>query len=370
MPDNQPGGGATITALADTSKGQCTVGTQLQAYCNTVLEQPKVSFGDFANLVQYQTDVNTGLAAAQTRATTYLSTIQPTIITNVTNISNYFDLHGAVSASLPPGSTKQEWLDALSAVRDAANGYKADADGIVTLLSTLNTGLNSDVASFAQTVNQLNIAVNGDNGVLASLDSQIDDIQSKINGAITGTVLSGLAIVGGSILILVGALADIVTAGAATALVVGGAAVLIAGIGGEAASAVALSGLLDQKANLITRGSALRSEVQFALGLKAGFSNLKDQVTTAVQAATAMQNAWSFLESDLGNLASDLNKGILGTDIIRTLWLNTANSAIGPVQTDIATIKQQMTGVTLRIAPKGTTIGTYVDDVAHGLAAA
>lgn len=369
MPDTKPGTDATVTALADTSKGQCTVGVQLQAYCNSVLEQPKVDFGGFANLAQYQTEVNTGLAAAQTHASTYLSTIQPAIITNVTNISNYFDLHGAVSVSLPPGSTKQEWLDALSAVRDAANGYKADADGIVTLLRTLNTGLTGDVASFTKTLTQLNIAVTGDNGVLASMDSQIDDIQSKINGAITGTVLSGLAIVGGSIMILVGALAEAVTGGLATALVVGGAAVLIAGIGGEAASGIALAGLLDQKANLITRESALRTEVQFALGMKAGFSDLKDQVTTAVQAATAMQNAWTFLEDDLGNLAGDLNKGIIGTDVIRTLWLNTANKAVGPVQTDIATIKQQMAGTTLRVAPKGTTIGTYVGDVAQGLAA-
>jgi uncharacterized protein YukE len=341
----------------------------LQSYCNSVLEQPKVDLGGFANLTKYQTDINSGLLAAQTHATTYLNTVQPAIITNVANISNYFDLHGAVSASLPPGATKPEWLDALSAVMDAANGYKADANSIVTLLSTLNSGLTGDVASFSQTVTQLNNAVNGDNGVLDSLNSQIDDIQSKINGAITGTVLSGLAIVGGSIMILVGALAEAVTGGLATALVVGGAAVLIAGIGGEAASGVALGGLLDQKADLITRGTTLRAEVQLALGLKTGFANLKDQVATAVQAATAMQNAWSFLESDLGNLASDLNKGIIGTDIIRTLWLNTANSAIQPVQTDIATIKQQMAGTSLRIAPKGTPIGTYVGDVAQGLAA-
>jgi hypothetical protein len=370
MPDSQTTQQEeAVAAISTSSKTQCTVGLQLQAYCQSVLEQPKVSFAGFDNLAAYEAQINAGLAAAQTRADNYLNKIRPAVIENVTNISNYFALHSAVADTLPEGSSKKDWLDSLGAVKDTADEYRQHAADIVTMLSTLNGGLTTDVASFNQTVNELNTTVNGDNGVLASLDSEIDDIQSKIGGAIAGVVLSGLAIVGGSIMILVGALAEPFTAGASTALVVGGAAILIAGIGGEVGAGVALGGLLDQKGKLISRKSTLNAEVQFALGMKTGFADLRDQAGVAVQAATAMQNAWEFLGGDLGNLSNDLNKGIIGTDAVRKLWLATANKAIKTVGDDVSTIKYQMAGTSLTTPPAGTTIGTYVAQVAHELAA-
>lgn len=370
MPNSQaPQLDSTIPAIATASKTQVAVGLQLQAYCNSVREQPKVSFGGSEHLADYEAQVNAGLAAAQTHAVDYVDRIRPAIITNISNISNYFDLHNAVATTLSAGSTKKEWLDSLAAVRDQADEYKHDADHIVDLLRGLNGGLTTDVGSFTRTLNELNAAVNGDNGILSQLDSQISDVQGKIAGTIAGTVISGLAIAGGTVLILVGALAEAVTGGLSTALVVGGAAVLIAGVGGTVAAGLALGGLFNEQAYLINRQTSLRNELKLALGMKTGFTDLRDHAGTAVQAATAMQNAWGFLGADLQNLSADLNKGIMGTDAIREIWLTTANSAIKTVSGDIATIKWQMDGATTQVAPAGTTIGAYVTQVGHELAA-
>jgi hypothetical protein len=239
----------------------------------------------------------------------------------------------------------------------------------VTLVSDLHGVLVTDVASFARTVNELNTAVSGDNGVLSSLDDQISDLQGKIAGAISGIVLGGLAAVGGSIMILVGALAEPVTGGLATALVIGGAAVLVAGVGGVVGAGIALGGLINAKSKLIASEATLKAEVAHALGMKTGFADLRDQASTAVDAATAMQNAWEFLGSDLDQLSTDLNKGIVGTDTIRKIWLTTANKAIVTVQGDIDTIKRQMTGTQLLVAPAGTRIGDFVTATAQKLAA-
>lgn len=358
-----------IPGIATASMAQVTVGLQLQAYCNSVREQPTVNLSSFDNLAKYGAQINAGLASAQARAVDYIDRIQPAIILNVANISNYFDLHSAISTTLPEGSTKKEWLDSLAAVKEQADEYKHHSDGIVNLLKPLNGGLTTDVASFARTVSELSAAVEGDNGTLAQLDHDLSDIQGKIGGTIAGIVISGLAVIGGGVLILVGALAEAVTGGLATALVVGGAAILIAGVGGTIGAGIALGGLFDQQANLINRKTSLRSELQLATLMKGKFADLRDQAGTAVQAATAMQNAWEFLGADLGNLSADLNKGIIGTDTIRKIWLTTANSAIKPVADDIVTIKQQMTGITTRVAPAGTTIGAYVTQAAQELAA-
>jgi non-hemolytic enterotoxin B/C len=361
--------GNASPAIATANPALVAVGIHLQSYCVAVKEQTTVSFAGFERLAAYESEVNRGLAAAKAHADAYLNTIEPAIRVNVANIGNYFDVHSAVLTILPPGSTKKEWLDSIAGVKEAVDEYKHQADGIVALLIPLRDGLVTDVGSFAKTVSQLNAAVNGDNGVLDGLDKEISDIQGKIGGTIAGLAISGLAIAGGLVMILVGALAEVVTGGAATALVVGGAVVLIAGVGGAIGAGVALAGLVNAKADLITRKSSLTSEVQFALGMKTGFADLRDQAGVAVQGAMAMQSAWEFLSNDLSNLSSDLNKGIIATDKVRELWLTAANSVNKKVADDIVTIKQQMSGTTIKIAPKGTTIGTYVTDVVHDLAA-
>lgn len=359
----------SVSKLATANTAQAQVGVQMQAYCNSVLEQPSVSFAGFENLAKYETEVNAGIAAAKEHATTYVKVVKPAIVTNISNISNYFDLHGAVATTVPEGATKEEWLTNLGEVKDAVDEYIDHAKGVVSMLGDLHGGLVTDVGAFATTVSRLNAAVNGDNGVLDSLDDQINDLQGKIAGAITGIVLSGLAVVGGGIMILVGALAEAVTGGLATALVVGGAAVLIAGVGGAVGAGVALGGLLSAKSDLITRKSNLKAEVQLALGMKTGFGDLRDQASAAVNAATAMQNAWEFLGSDLGQLSTDLNKGIIGSDAVRKLWLTTANKAIATVSGDVTTIKNQMTGATERKAPENVKIGDFVTIEAQKLAA-
>ncbi|MGD8215187.1 HBL/NHE enterotoxin family protein [Aestuariimicrobium sp. Y1814] len=359
-----------IEDLMTANNTQLSVGMQMQSYCNTVLSQPNVSFKGFDTLAKFETEVNAGIATAKAHANHYLNDIQPQIISNITNMSNYFDVHQAVATSLPPGATKQEWLNALAAVKETADGYQDDAKAVVVLLQGLNTDLTGDVASFSSTVTNLNAAVDGDNGVLAGIDKQVSDIDGKVAGAITGIVLSGLAVVGGSIMILVGALAEIATAGLSTALMIGGAAVIVAGVGGAVGSGLALAGLLDAKADLISKKAHLQAEVKLAQGMRSGFKALGNQALTAVDAASDMRNAWSFLSEDLGTLSSNLNKGIISTDIMRQIWLTTANSAIVRVQGDIGIIKQQMTGVTKEQAPQGVIISEFVKDTAQKLDAA
>lgn len=356
-----------IEEMMQSNSAQSSAGLLLQSYCNTVLSQPKVNFAGFESLAPLQTEVNAGLATAQGRASHYLDDIQPLIIRNITNMSSYFDLHSAVATSLPPNATKKEWLDALAAVKEAADGYQGDATNVVGQLRDLHKGLTSDVASFTSVVTRLNAAVDGDNGVLAGIEKQLNEIDGKMAGAITGIVLSGLATVGGAIMILVGALAEAVTGGAATALVVGGVAVLAAGVGGAIGSGLVLGGMLNAKAELITNRSKLQADVRMAQGMSSGFKALGEHAGTAVEAASSMRNAWQFLGDDLSSLSSNLDKGIVSTDVLRQIWLTTANTSITRVRGDIDTIKAQMTGTQLSQAPKGVTISQFVKETAQKL---
>ncbi|MCW5315467.1 HBL/NHE enterotoxin family protein [Nostoc sp. KVJ3] len=354
------------------SKTQISQGLLIQTYCNSVLSQPNVNFSGFKTLGQYQTDINNGLTTAQGHANTYLNIIQPAIITNITNINNYYSLHSAVASTLPPGSTVEQWLTALSILKKQSTQYQTDANNIVKTLQTLHSNLTTDTASFAKTVSELNAAVNGDDGILNSINGELNSIQSKIDGAIAGTVLSSLAIVGGIFIAAVGGIADFVTVGASTPVLAGGIALVVVGVGGEVASAITLKNLNDQKANLLTQKSSLTAEVNLATGISTAYTSLKNQAGAAVTSATEMENAWNFLSSDLGNLINDLDQGIKGTGEVRQIFLTAANSTVQSVITDTTIIKNQMTGVSSSVAPSNATIGDYIVSLArqHQLAVA
>lgn len=351
------------------NKAQSSQALVIQNYCNSINEQPTVDFSGEKNLAQYQTQINSGLTTAQNHANQYLNAIQPSIIQNIANISNYYALNNAVLTTLPEGSTEAQWVNDLTALQNQSKQYQSDANGVVTSLQTLHDNLTTDAASFARTVTELNAAVNGDNGVLDSLNSQLSTIQGQIDGAIAGTVLSGLTIVGGAFLTAVGAVEDFVTAGASTPLVVAGVAIVCAGVGGEVASAITLKNLNDQKANLLNQESSLKAEVKLATGISGGYQSLMNQVKSAVEAASQMENAWNSLSSDLGNLIDDLQQGIKSAAEVRKLFLAASNTEIQTVVTDINTIKGQMAGVTSIVAKPGQSVGEAIVAAAQSAAA-
>lgn len=353
------------------NSGQASQAMLIQQYANSINEQPTVDFSGFDHLLKYQSDINTGLITAQTHANTYLHTIQPNIITNIAQIGNYYALHNAVATTLPPGTSKSDWIAALTALSEQSKEYEDNAKGVVISIQKLHDGLTTDASAFAKVVSELNAAVNGDGGTLSSINDQLSTIQSQIDGAIAGAVVSGLAIVGGVFMIAVGGVGEFVTAGTSTPLLIGGIAVVAAGIGGEVASAIALKNLNAQKATLLQEKSTLTAEVNIATGIGGAYGSLGNQVKSAVDAASAMQNAWNFLSSDLDTLSKDLDKGILSTGEIQKIFLTAAQTEVNTIISDITTIKTQMTSPKIIAVEPGQTVGDAIVKAAeaHTLAA-
>ncbi|MEL6713048.1 MAG: HBL/NHE enterotoxin family protein [Planctomycetota bacterium] len=356
----KPGFSSDPKTITTGNAGQASAALQVQTYCNSVLNQQSVNLKEFTNLAKYADEINSGLDGAKGHAHSYLNTIQPQIIANNANINAYYTLHNAVSTTLPSGSTEAQWIHGLSLLKQQSDGFLTDSKSMVAQLTSLHDGISNDAGNFGKVVTDLNTAVNGDNGVLSTINGELDSIQSKIDGAIAGMALSGLAIVGGVFVTAVGAIADFVTAGASTPVVVGGVALIAAGVGGEVGSAIALKNLNDEKSNLLRSKAQLTSEVKTASAMKLGYSSLATQAQTAVTAASNMSNAWNSLSADLGLLVGNLQKGITNAQQARSIWLTVANSEIQNVLTDTNIIKQQMAGVNSIVATPGQTVGDAI----------
>jgi len=354
----------TTISMNLSMSGQAAQALQIQNYCNSVKQQVPVDFRQFPNLKENQTQINNGLDLAKGHADRYLNQIQPQIITNISNISNYFSLQNAIPSVLPPGSTKAQWLKQLSVLKEQALEYQKTSADTRLIIVSLNEDLLTDSRNFQTVVVNLNTKVQGNNGVLAELNNEIDKINSAINGAIAGIVLGGLLVVGGAFVTAVGAVANFVTAGTSSIAVIGGVAIMVAGAAGITAGSIVLHNSLNARQELYQKRTNLNSEVLLATQIGNGYKGLQVQAANAVTAATQMSNAWDALTSDLGSLISNLDKGITSGDDIRQLWLTAANSTVKTVLTDVNTIKAQMAGVSSLPVPKDTTIANFVGRLA------
>ncbi|MBX9495150.1 HBL/NHE enterotoxin family protein [Yersinia enterocolitica] len=342
--------------INNSNKSQSSLAIIIQGYCTSVLEQSNVDFSYDQSLSEYQQKINSSLATAQSHASYYLDTLQKQIISNISNIGNYYALHQEVPKSVPENATAKDWLPVIQALLTISQQYESASGQTSSLLSSLSEELSSDTGNFNQIVTDLNTALNGNNGVLNSNREQIAALDTKIAGEEAGIVLSFVGLIGGIISIFIGAIADVVTGGAATGMVVGGAITVCTSLAGEGASIAELVGDMKLKATLLAEDADLQAEVKLAHGISSGYQSLASRVGLAVTAAENMANSWSSLSSDLSSLVSDLNNGIMSADDVRALFLNAADSEIITVSQDVDTIKKQMDGINTVTAGSGQTI--------------
>ena len=98
----------------------------------------------------------------------------------------------------------------------------------------------TDNTNFAEDMNQANQLIGSDTGALAQIQSQIEQTKRSINGEIAGIVISALVIVGGAIIIGVGALATLPAGVTGPAVILAGVGVAVTGVTGLTVAATAL----------------------------------------------------------------------------------------------------------------------------------
>lgn len=346
-------------------KAQSSQGMIVSNYCQVIISQPFVEFGPVDRLRAIQTKINSGLEKAKANANYFNGTIQPEMITNISNIDNYFNLYNNVPIILPAGSTNEQWINLLKVLEGEAKKYSVLSKGTADKIGVFYVELGKDSADFNTNVSTLNGIVNGNEGVLKDLEKQIAEFDGQIDGLIGGIVASGFAIVGGIFLIAVGTVAGFVTAGTSTPIALLGGALVVGGVAGSIGLGIALANAIQAKSEAMGTKIRLEGEVKAVAGISASYNDLTKQVSSAQKAANEMKNAWEFLSSDLGTLAYDLGQGIITGEELRTLWLTAANNAVGTVKNDINIIKGQLTGLQVANAPVNESLEKFIRNEAR-----
>jgi len=366
-PASSVNGGTSAIDLA--VQQHATEAVVVQGFALSALEQPHVDFRGFAKLTPYQDNINQGVDRAKDSANFYLNICLPKAITTIANIDAYFQLQNALPQVLAPNTSPQDAMSMLKAMQDQVTDYRGQAGNVTKDLQGLRGRLSTNAADLAGYVTQLNAAVDGDKGVLKSVNDELGSIDGKIGGCIAGIVLGGLAIIGGALMIAVGAIGEFFTGGASTALIVGGVGVLAAGVGVEVGASVTLAKLFDLKGELLSKKANLQAETKLATGISSGLHLLAGSAVNAAEASQRMANAWNLLGEDLGSLITDLQKGQTTVDALRRLFATAAEGAVKTVQNDVVTIKGQLSGVKT-VVKAGKKIGDVINSEVTKLRAA
>ncbi|MEE1821637.1 HBL/NHE enterotoxin family protein [Streptomyces sp. BE20] len=342
----------TASTVSTSARSQAGNALIVQGYALSVQQQPTVDLGASKRLAPLQNGINQALTGAKDGAQDYLNVVLPKTIVTIADISAYFETQDALAQALGPDTDAQTAVSLLMAVQERATDFHGRAVAVTHDIQGLRERFSRSSAALSRSSTELAVAVDGDDGILKDLGGQLAGLDGKIEGAISGVVLSALTVAGGVIMVGVGALATAVTGGLATALVVGGLAVTAVGIGGEVTSSVLLAQLLDQKSRLITERSRLEAETTLAASLSSGLRTMSSSTASAAAATQNMANAWGLLGDDLDNLAKDLVKGRTDVDIVRRLFTTAAQGAVRTVQGDVAVIRGQLTGVRPVVDPR------------------
>lgn len=315
----------------------------VQNYCISVAQQPTYDFSDDPHLKPYQDPLNQLVKNAQDSANGYLNNTQPDCLSTLDNLVHFIDLQNTRIDEYTSGQiTAKDLAAKLQQVQTIeVPKFQGQCNDLVNELNTFRTAVSGIESKFSSTVNDLNNAVSGDGGELQQLQSKVSDLDKAIAIASAGSVLGVLGILGGTLLIAIGAAGEVFTGGTSTALVAGGVALTGAGVAGETIATKSLIDLLNQKAQVLQEIAKIKYEVTQAHSSAGGLQALSDQAGQTATALQQMSNAWTTLGKKLQDIIDDLqlDDGDIKDEVADY------KTDIGKLQQACQTIQDQFAGV-------------------------
>ena len=198
-------------------------------------------------------------------------------------------------------------LDAmLGQVYDAVEAKETNATQASLIVSDFNSDLTKNNKDFSVALTKLRDAYAGKDGAMQKYEDEIRDLGHGIAKDATLIAISGLVAAGGVAMILVGGVADFITAGTSTPVV-------LAGIGLAAGSLVPIIGATMDMAGKIhdvvevykeqSEAKQNYAAVQVAIPQ---LSCLGNKCSDAVESSSHLKSLWLTLKNDVTQLRKDI----------------------------------------------------------------
>lgn len=321
-------GSNTLKASAQASTSAALV---VQNYAATVLTQPDLSLPDvLPNLPAHQ-------QAARTHATNWRDTVQPQMIktnTDIVDFANSFDsyynplMQLAVKIQQNPkdGPSIATFASGVAQLQALVAAKQTSTTTVVNSLGSFQTDLAADARAFGADFNTAEATLAGKDGQIAALGNQIDAIHTAMDKDLAMIAGGSVAAVVGGLMIAVGVLAEIETAGASTALVLGGLAVLGTGAGVAIAGGVDFAKQSSALGTAITTKTNLQQQYAATKQVNNIVQSLSTQAAAAVTAVGSLMTGWQTLGQEFVEFQGALSSATPNLGFFLIAQLNTAKA--------------------------------------------
>lgn len=280
----------------------------IHAYALSVQNQPPMDADTLPDFRSYIEEFNKALQSATNHADYYLNTLESNMIMDIGNIATHIRNFESYASVILQNNNYQDTIDYLNALQKQANSYQTTSQNIANDLSTLSGKLATDSKNFSSTASDFQNAIVSEKDKVKSMEQEIDTLQQQVNQANEEAALGVLGILGGALLIIVGAVGEVFTDGLSTVAILGGAAIIAAGAAADADAAAKLASLSKKKGQLLTEIHDIQAEVGQVIGIKKGYASLSAHAAKAASAAQDVANAWNLLGSATQSLIGVIKK--------------------------------------------------------------
>ena len=291
-----------LSNAAFKAKDVIKASTVVQTYVSHILHQLDLKVSALPNLPVHQ-------KIARDHANNWNNTILPLISMTDADIIDYankfdsfYDDLVKYATDIKNPASKKRLIEGLNLLGPAIKQKEASAQVVVKNLSTFQKNLNTDFQHFESDVNQAAEKIEGDSGELKSLSAKLDAIHKEMKKDISRMAEGAIAVAAGVALIVFGALFEIPSGGASTALIGGGVLIFEAGVLTETFGSTDYSREIEKQKQV--EEQIAREKIEL-VGLKTAKHQVLGFVhglNDAMAAVTSLRDAWQTLDADLEEL--------------------------------------------------------------------
>lgn len=290
----------------------------LQTYTNTVLQTPDIKLPSQVDTDSKSTvveDLPAHQALARTNATYYLNTLNPLIVNTIADVIGFGNLWSAeysllysLAENIGQGDNANTFTQGMNNLINKTQKAEASTQPVIDALNAFLPLIQTDERNFNQDATNVNNALGGEQGEIAQLQKEIAAYNTAMNKDLAIIGAGATADVVGGLMIVVGILGEIETAGVSTALIVGGLAVVA---GGTTAMGVAGADYTKTKKAYADATAELAQDQQVMTSTQqaaATISTLVNAVAQGISAVESLQKGWNSLQADFNQVVQALEQ--------------------------------------------------------------
>ena len=299
--------------IASSAKDATSAGVVIQNYVALILQQSDLSLPDvLPGLPGHQ-------IAARNHAINWRDNIQPFMIRTNSDIidfanafDSYYDPLSQLATMLQKDPADEYAITTfklgLNQLKDLVNTKKENTEMVIKNLEQFDSDIAIDARSFASDFDTASNYLAGKHGQIAALKKQLETYQSSVNRDCWLIAGGSVAFVAGAVMVVVGFLAEMPTAGAATALVVTGFAVAAGGAATAIAGAVDLANNTKMIGETFEKLSDLEKQYAATSHINSTVQNFRDGAIAALNAVNSLLIGWQTLDKDFEEFIKELDR--------------------------------------------------------------